>query len=323
MHSSPSQLDHGPKTLGGVLRWGRTGLAVVRTDHEVTDVTEQHESTPSKTGRKQPFASPHEAVGAQPLLTGVPEGLSFSVITRGGRALGDGAAPPPIRITTATWFWPDKLSSRPSRTLITNFFFGHSSVVSEPLCRGFCPPSPSCTGEFATVPPVLVFSWKQIGEGEMVRLEGDARPSLPTGPKGRAKHNRRPGTPAATCADASCDDLMSRLRSGDDRAAVFNRCASQLIALSRGQLDTWMRPKVDPEDIVQSLPQLLRWLPLSGKSGNEANLARKMAPGGRNRPPQSLVPCVMGTQTSRALRASGPTHRSSFGWHVRAQRVLP
>jgi RNA polymerase sigma-70 factor (ECF subfamily) len=51
------------------------------------------------------------------------------------------------------------------------------------------------------------------------------------------------------------DRLMARLRAGDNEAAaaVFRRFASQLIALSRNQLDTWMRSKVDPEDIVQSV----------------------------------------------------------------------
>jgi RNA polymerase sigma-70 factor (ECF subfamily) len=55
--------------------------------------------------------------------------------------------------------------------------------------------------------------------------------------------------------DASFDRLMSRLRAGDDQtaAAVFHRFAAQLIDVSRGQLDSWMRSKVDPEDIVQSV----------------------------------------------------------------------
>jgi RNA polymerase sigma-70 factor (ECF subfamily) len=48
---------------------------------------------------------------------------------------------------------------------------------------------------------------------------------------------------------------MARLRGGDDAAAaaVFHSFASRLIALARDQLDGWMRPKVDPEDIVQSV----------------------------------------------------------------------
>jgi RNA polymerase sigma-70 factor (ECF subfamily) len=55
--------------------------------------------------------------------------------------------------------------------------------------------------------------------------------------------------------DPSFDRLMSRLRSGDDEAAatVFRRFACRLIALSRDQLQTWMRSKVDPEDVVQSV----------------------------------------------------------------------
>jgi RNA polymerase sigma-70 factor (ECF subfamily) len=55
--------------------------------------------------------------------------------------------------------------------------------------------------------------------------------------------------------DPSFDRLMSRLRCGDDAtaAAVFRRFAAQLISLTRDNLDTWMRSKVDPEDIVQSV----------------------------------------------------------------------
>jgi RNA polymerase sigma-70 factor (ECF subfamily) len=53
----------------------------------------------------------------------------------------------------------------------------------------------------------------------------------------------------------SFDRLMARLRGGDDEAAatVFHRFACQLITLARDQLGTWMRSKVDPEDIVQSV----------------------------------------------------------------------
>jgi RNA polymerase sigma-70 factor (ECF subfamily) len=56
-------------------------------------------------------------------------------------------------------------------------------------------------------------------------------------------------------ADSSFDHLMARLRSGDDEAAatVFHRFARDLIALARERLGAWTRPRVDPEDIVQSV----------------------------------------------------------------------
>jgi RNA polymerase sigma-70 factor (ECF subfamily) len=50
-------------------------------------------------------------------------------------------------------------------------------------------------------------------------------------------------------------DLITRLRAGDERAAaaIFQRFAHGLIVLARDQLDTWMRLREDPEDIVQSV----------------------------------------------------------------------
>jgi RNA polymerase sigma-70 factor (ECF subfamily) len=50
-------------------------------------------------------------------------------------------------------------------------------------------------------------------------------------------------------------DLMLRLRNGDQAAAgeVFNRFVCRLVALARSQLDTWMRDRTDPEDVVQSV----------------------------------------------------------------------
>src|SRR5207249_524909 len=49
--------------------------------------------------------------------------------------------------------------------------------------------------------------------------------------------------------------LMARLRAGDDgaAAAVFQRFARQLIARARAHLDARLRPKLDPEDVVQSV----------------------------------------------------------------------
>jgi RNA polymerase sigma-70 factor, ECF subfamily len=50
-------------------------------------------------------------------------------------------------------------------------------------------------------------------------------------------------------------DLMARLRRGDDAAAaaVFQEFVARLIRLTRSQLETWIRHKVDPEDVVQSV----------------------------------------------------------------------
>jgi RNA polymerase sigma-70 factor (ECF subfamily) len=49
--------------------------------------------------------------------------------------------------------------------------------------------------------------------------------------------------------------LMARLQAGDDRAAaeVFHRFAQRLIALARLHLDSRLRQKVDPEDVLQSV----------------------------------------------------------------------
>jgi RNA polymerase sigma-70 factor (ECF subfamily) len=54
--------------------------------------------------------------------------------------------------------------------------------------------------------------------------------------------------------DPSFDDVMARLRAGDQDAAreVFQRFAGRLIALAHERLDRLVRPKVDPEDVVQS-----------------------------------------------------------------------
>jgi RNA polymerase sigma-70 factor, ECF subfamily len=56
-------------------------------------------------------------------------------------------------------------------------------------------------------------------------------------------------------SESSFADLMARLRAGDEGAAaeVFARYAHRLIALARGRLDSRLRQKVDPEDVVQSV----------------------------------------------------------------------
>jgi RNA polymerase sigma-70 factor, ECF subfamily len=55
-------------------------------------------------------------------------------------------------------------------------------------------------------------------------------------------------------ADPSFDDLMTRLRSGEDAAAreVFVKFARRLVGLARQNLDTRLAVKADPEDVVQS-----------------------------------------------------------------------
>jgi RNA polymerase sigma-70 factor (ECF subfamily) len=55
-------------------------------------------------------------------------------------------------------------------------------------------------------------------------------------------------------ASNSFDDVMARLRAGDEDAAreLFQRFVRRLIRLTQCQLDVVMRHKVDPEDVVQS-----------------------------------------------------------------------
>ncbi len=54
---------------------------------------------------------------------------------------------------------------------------------------------------------------------------------------------------------ASFDDLLTRLRTGDDQAAkaIFDRFANRLIGVARARLGQRFRPKLDPEDVVQSV----------------------------------------------------------------------
>jgi RNA polymerase sigma-70 factor, ECF subfamily len=56
-------------------------------------------------------------------------------------------------------------------------------------------------------------------------------------------------------SDPSFADLMARLQSGDNQAAgrVFHRFATQLIVLASNQLDPRLRPKIDAEDVTQSV----------------------------------------------------------------------
>jgi RNA polymerase sigma-70 factor, ECF subfamily len=56
-------------------------------------------------------------------------------------------------------------------------------------------------------------------------------------------------------ADNDFNRLIDCLRRGDEDAAseVFHRFARRLIALARSQLDSWIRTRVEPEDVVQSV----------------------------------------------------------------------
>ncbi len=47
--------------------------------------------------------------------------------------------------------------------------------------------------------------------------------------------------------------LIQKARQGDvaARESLFRRCRSYLEVLARGQLSTWINPKVDPSDVVQ------------------------------------------------------------------------
>jgi RNA polymerase sigma-70 factor (ECF subfamily) len=55
--------------------------------------------------------------------------------------------------------------------------------------------------------------------------------------------------------NASFDDLMARLRQGDNtaEAEVFHRFRRRLIGLAQSRLGGLLRAKVDPEDVMQSV----------------------------------------------------------------------
>jgi RNA polymerase sigma-70 factor (ECF subfamily) len=54
---------------------------------------------------------------------------------------------------------------------------------------------------------------------------------------------------------ASFADLMARLKAGDQDAAteIFHQFAHRLIGLARSRLDRFLRQKIDPEDVMQSV----------------------------------------------------------------------
>jgi RNA polymerase sigma-70 factor (ECF subfamily) len=61
--------------------------------------------------------------------------------------------------------------------------------------------------------------------------------------------------------NASFDVLMDRLRQGDQSAArqIFQRFACRLVGLARAHLDSKMRQKVDPEEVMQSAFKSFFW----------------------------------------------------------------
>ena len=74
----------------------------------------------------------------------------------------------------------------------------------------------------------------------------------------------------------SFDDVMGRLRAGDQSAAateIFQRFARRLIGLARTRLDDRVRSKVDAEDVLQSVfrsffvRQAVGWHAQSGAMG--------------------------------------------------------
>lgn len=64
-----------------------------------------------------------------------------------------------------------------------------------------------------------------------------------------------PMSPFAVPQETSFQDVMGRLRAGDQDAAteVFRRYAGRLIGLARSRLDPLVRRKEDPEDLLQSV----------------------------------------------------------------------
>jgi RNA polymerase sigma-70 factor (ECF subfamily) len=54
--------------------------------------------------------------------------------------------------------------------------------------------------------------------------------------------------------DPPFQDLMARLRNGDQEAAalIFQRFAHRLVALARSRLSPLLRAKIDPEDVLQT-----------------------------------------------------------------------
>jgi RNA polymerase sigma-70 factor, ECF subfamily len=60
---------------------------------------------------------------------------------------------------------------------------------------------------------------------------------------------------AVSTSESSSDDLILRLRNGDNDAAreIFDRYAARLLLLSRRRIGQRMNSRVDPEDVVQSV----------------------------------------------------------------------
>jgi DNA-directed RNA polymerase specialized sigma24 family protein len=74
----------------------------------------------------------------------------------------------------------------------------------------------------------------------------------------RAGERLRPGATVETNAmeqDSSFDDLMRRVRQGDNAAAeqIYTQYANRVIGLARSRLSNPIRQKEDPDDVAQSV----------------------------------------------------------------------
>ena len=105
----------------------------------------------------------------------------------------------------------------------------------------------------------------RVGARERRNLFGDRRLHGGVGdgyrPHKQPSGSRPEGGPKACVRDAFLDDLVERLRAGDDDATaeVHRQFVRRLVALAHRQFDSWVRPLADHEGIVTvGLPQLLR-----------------------------------------------------------------
>ena len=108
---------------------------------------------------------------------------------------------------------------------------------------------------FLSESTMFLFSWQKLPGGRHLfcRLRAFASPQEGSGDKRKSPLTLLERSPLSS--NPSFADLIVRLRAGDADAAeqVFRRFAQRLVALARKQLDTLIRQKVDPEDVVQAV----------------------------------------------------------------------